>query len=357
MQKFLTVTVARMNPATLGRAGRWPFAGFVAAWIASTAAATPAAAQVFEGDLVLTTQTQVDTFAYTAVTGELLVMDDGSDPITNLDGLSSLIMVGRFLFVANNPALTDVDGLSNVTQGGPALGIGVFGNDSLTNVDGLIGLTFVGEDLNVFDNASLTNVDGLSNITSVGRILRVSDNALLTDVDGLRNITSVGMQVPGFGFMQITNNDSLTDVDGLSNLTSVGANLICSGNDVLTDVDGLSSLTLVEGNLIIEDNDSLMEFCGLYPLLAADGLAGGYSVLRNLANPTEQDILNGGPCDPADTIGELFAAGAINQGAATALLQLADNSLTGLSSLLTVFVQNGILTPLEAQLLFVIASN
>jgi hypothetical protein len=119
----------------------------------------------------------------------------------------------------------------------------------------------------------------------------------------------------------------------------------------------LNSLTLVGGDLTVLDNASLAEFCGLYPLLAADGLAGGYSVSRNFANPTEQDILNGGPCDPADTIGELFAGGAINQGEATALLQLADNSLTGLANFLTVLVQNGILTPLEAKLLFVIASN
>jgi hypothetical protein len=189
------------------------------------------------------------------------------------------------------------------------------------------------------------------------------------------------MQVPGFGFMHINNNDSLTDVDGLSSLTSVGGDLICSGNAVLTnvdgligltsvegnlevshnasltDVDGLSSLTLVGGDLTLRNDASLTEFCGLYPLLAAGGLAGGYSVSGNVANPTEQDILNGGPCDPADTIGELFAAGAINQGEATALLHLADNSLTGLANFLTVLVQYGVLTPVEAQLLFVIASN
>jgi hypothetical protein len=43
----------------------------------------------------------------------------------------------------------------------------------------------------------------------------------------------------------------------------------------------LNSLTLVGGDLTVLDNASLAEFCGLYPLLAADGLAGGYSVLRN----------------------------------------------------------------------------
>jgi hypothetical protein len=427
LHQFLKTTVTTMKLDTLTHGARWGFAALVAVWIVSTAAVAPAAAQVFDGNLELTTQTQVDEFAFTAVTGDLVIQDDGSDPIMNLDGLNGLTTVGRHLsvldniwlidvdglsslnsvgatmrfqnntsltdvdgllslsivgrfFFTDNPSLTNLDGLSNLTQGGPGLSIGISGNDSLANVDGLLGLTSVKEDLVVIDNDSLTNVDGLRNITSVGRVLRFSGNPLLTDLDGLSNITSVGVQVPGLGFMHINNNDSLTNVDGLISLTSVGGSVFFSGNDLLTDVDGLINLTSVERNLtivfndslmnvdglssltsvgddlIVEDNGLLMRFCGLYPLLATDGLAGGYFVSGNGDNPSEQDILNGGPCDPADTIGDLFAEGVITEGEATALLQLADNNLDGLAGILTGFVQSGILTPAEAQLLFVIAT-
>ena len=266
-------------------------------------AATPATAEVFdEGDVILETQAQVDNFSYTEVTGNLSVWDDGTDPITNLDGLS--------------------------------------------------GLTSVGGSMNISGNDSLTNLDGLSGLTSVGGIgLKISDNETLTDVDGLSSLTSLE------GSLWIQGNDSLTDVDGLSGLTSVGGFVAIVRSDSLTDVDGLSSLTSVGASLGIERNESLTEFCGLHPLLAADGLAGGYFVSNNAANPTQDQILAGGPCDPADTIAELFAEHVIKKSEAQMLQQLADDSLEELADFLTLFVEEGTLAPSEAQLLFVIASN
>jgi len=90
--------------------------------------------------------------------------------------------------------------------------------------------------------------------------------------------------------------------------------------------------------------------------LAADGLAGSDTVTDNAANPTVLQILEDGPCDPTGTIPDLLAAGAINQGEAMALSHVADHSLQGLTRLLELLVEQGHLTPLEAQLLFAIAS-
>ena len=223
-------------------------------------------------------------------------------------------------------------------------------NSSLTNVDGLSNLTWAGGDVVIDDNGSLMDVNGLSSLTSITGTLFITSNAL-KNVDGLSGITSVAAD------LGITNNGLLTNVDGLSGLRSVGGNLRFSGDFSLTNLDGVSGLETVGGSLMILSNFELTEFCGLYRLLAGDGLGGNYEVSSNGENPSVQDILDEGPCDPADTIGELLAEGAINEGMAMALLQLADNSLEGLAGILTGFVQGGILTPSESQLLLAIASS
>jgi len=172
-------------------------------------------AQVIEGDVILSTQAEVNSFAGTSITGNLTI--HGSD-IVDLTPLSTLTSVGG-LYVPNN--------------------------------------------------AALTNLDGLGNITSVGWVLYVQNNDALTNLDGLGNITSVGW------FLHIFDNAVLTNLDGLSNLTY-------AGND-----------------LAVYDNGSLNIFCGLYPLLSSNGLQGSYTVADNLVNPTQQQIIDNGPCVPS----------------------------------------------------------
>src|SRR4030067_314275 len=180
-------------------------------------------AQVYNGDLTLTSQAEVDDFHYTEVTGNLSIDEAVAVNITNLDSLSELTTIGGTLFI--------------------------------------------------FNNNSLTNVNGLFNLTSVG------------------------------GFLHIYNNNALTNIDALSNLTSVGGALFIYNNNALTNIDGLSSLTSVGGDLGITNNIALVEFgfCGLYALLSPvpDGLVGTYTVSGNGGpdpDPTEQQIIDGGPC-------------------------------------------------------------
>lgn len=139
------------------------------------------------------------------------------------------------------------------------------GND-ITDLTPLSSLTSVGDDLEIGNNAALTTLDGLNNINSVGYNLVVIDNPVLTNLDGLINVTSVGH------ILEVRYNDTLTTLDGLSNITSVGSNLSVNGNS------------------------SLNSFCGLYSLLSNNGLGGGYFVSGNLLNPTQQQIIDDGPC-------------------------------------------------------------
>ncbi|MCB0853486.1 MAG: hypothetical protein KDD63_14770, partial [Bacteroidetes bacterium] len=315
-------------------------------------------AQVYTGDLTLSTQAQVNAFAYSEVTGNLTV--SGAD-ITNLDGLAglntvegrlhirnnpaltsingltTLLSIGNWLDISNNPSLTNIDGLSGLTSAdnvniGPndallnidglssltSLGqIGFDSNNALTNLDGLAGLTTIGE-LAIWNNDALTNLDGLSGLTSVGYLwfgnndalpnldaltaitsiglLEIFDNPSLTNIDGLSALSSVQD-------MYITNNDMLTNLDGLSAL-SLARNLWINDNDMLTNLDGLSALTSVGNRVRIYNNPVLNSFCGLYPLING-GFTGMYIVTGNATNPTIADILAAGSCSDFTLINAL----------------------------------------------------
>ncbi len=64
--------------------------------LAALVVVVPAAqAQVCEGDIILETQADVDAFACTEVTGNLIIESGATDPITSLTGLSSLTRAVR----------------------------------------------------------------------------------------------------------------------------------------------------------------------------------------------------------------------------------------------------------------------
>ena len=126
--------------------------------------------------------------------------------------------------------------------------------------------------------------------TSITGHLGVVQGSDIVDLTPLSTLTSVG------GYLSIEGNDVLTNLDGLSSLTSVGSDLIINGNNALTNLDGLSNITSVGGHLSVFFNDALNSFCGLYTLLSSNGLGGDYNVYDNLLNPTQQQIIDDGPC-------------------------------------------------------------
>ena len=242
-------------------------------------------AQVYNGDLVLESQADVDRFNYSEVTGNLTIEEISEGNIKNLNSLSSLVYVGGFLIlyqntelsnvdglanlisvggrftIYNNEALTNLNGLTNLTDIGGTLSIS--SNNALVNLDGLNSLNYIGGDLNINSNNSLTNIEGLSSLSWISGGLGIAHTSVLTNLDGLSEITSLQ-------YLTFHSADGLTDINGLSSLDSIKGQFSMDGCRSLTNLDGLSHLSYVGGNFTLWGN-SLTNIHGLINLETIQG--------------------------------------------------------------------------------------
>jgi len=238
-------------------------------------------AQVFNGPLTLSTQSEIDTFNFTEVTGQLTISESSSGGIENLNGLSTLISVGGGLLIDNNTALTSLNGLDNLTSVGSTgtapigtgediVGLQISNNQMLNSIEALSSLSSIGSFLEIEDNVSLSSLNGLQGISTInGNVFILNNNSLL-NLEGLNNIT----QVTGTGILIvgvfIVGNDMLSSLQGLNNLTTItDGGLSITNNDALTSLSGLSSLETINVGgstslgLNIIDNDGLVSLEGL----------------------------------------------------------------------------------------------
>lgn len=251
--------------------------------------------------------TNIDGLSNITGVGSLFL--NNNDALPNIDGLSGLTSIGYYLQITDNASLTNIDGLSNIIS---VVDLFIDNNDALTNIDGLSSLASIGNYLQITENATLTNIDGLSAISSIGTDLYIYNNLLLNSIAGLSSLSSVSnlsiinnaslSNVNGLssltsitGTLSVQSNAALINIDGLSNFTSAYS-IDISGNASLTNIDGLSNLASVTSDLTIINNTTLSEFCGLYYLFYINGLGGNYVVSGNATTPTQQSIVNNGPC-------------------------------------------------------------
>lgn len=100
--------------------------------------------------------------------------------LLNFLGLSNLTYINcNGFYCENNYLLADFTGLENLKKCIGILKIGI--NGSLVNIDALTGLNEFGGGVYIHDNAALANLDGIKNIrgTSIS-YLRIFNNSLLT---------------------------------------------------------------------------------------------------------------------------------------------------------------------------------
>ena len=291
------------------------------------------------GNIVLTTQTEVDAFGPCTVfdgtieiggdditdlsafdglqeiTGRLQITTDN---LTSLDAFHQLETVGDNLVIAGNAALVSMNAFSNLESVEKSLVIS--NNGELVDIQGFDILQSV-EDLIIQYNIKITNIDAFSSLNSVQDLL-IEFNPLLENVDGLSNINSTLTSIrliEDYGLQNINGLSHITEVtevfiiaecvvlqsfDPLSNLTSVGSSLIISLNNLIENLDGLSNLETIGGNLTLSNNAALSDCCGLYPLLSSNGVSGTINISNNpLACSSESEILT--TCAPTTCTGNI----------------------------------------------------
>jgi len=174
-------------------------------------------------------------------------------PVANLHGLESLTFIGEGITVERLSGLTDITALSNVTSIGTmgpvdTRSLRIINNPRLTNLDGLENITTIESDVHAYDN-DLRNVNGLSSLTSIGADLNLGGNVNLNDISGLSNLTTIGGNV-------VLYHTALTNLDDLNNLTAIGGYLYLFNNPHLTDLSGLSNLATMGDRLAINHPDN-----------------------------------------------------------------------------------------------------
>jgi hypothetical protein len=277
----------------------------------------PLMAQVFDGDIRLETQDEVDAFNYTSVTGNLIIF--GGPDVTNLEGLSELISIGGKLHVTCGAS--NFNGLDNLVSIGGDLVIKFM---LVTDMTGLGSLETIGGDFD-FQYARFSSFKGLNNLREIGgRMYCCGEENIFTNFEGLESLTTLESLIIGddceyepnnierlnglsglttiTGSLRIRGCPELGTLDGLSNLTSAGSidiidnmnlwviglsglevvhnSLRIIGNNSLYDLDDLHNLNTVGGNLYITHNNfaqmdgwgGFQGFCGLYNLLVNNGL-------------------------------------------------------------------------------------
>jgi len=131
-----------------------------------------------------------------------------------------------------------------------------------------------------------SNLKGLSSLTSIGGALIISKTIGLNDFSDLKNLTTVG------DYIILAYNQGLTSI-GMESLSLVGNYFNIIYNEDLIDLEGLTKLRSNGGapDLTIWSNTKLKDYCGIKPLLS--DFTGIFSVMSNLYNPSQQDIIDG----------------------------------------------------------------
>jgi hypothetical protein len=160
--------------------------------------------------ITFSTQEEIDNFQInypgcTEIEGDVIIGNLYGSNISNLNGLSSLILIGGYLTIIHNDELSSFQGLNNLTSA---------------------------KSLIIDENNILTSLSGLNNLSSLNEALGIYGNLMLNDLSALSNLNQ------SIEFIEIINNDNLTNLSGLENInTSSLIELEIFGNLLLSECD------------------------------------------------------------------------------------------------------------------------
>jgi hypothetical protein len=206
-------------------------------------------AQVYQGDIVLRRQSQVDSFrlvygSIVGLTGTLVIGAYDTTQLSNIhniDSLSSIEGIGGNFYVANTKFLRNLQGLAH--------------------------LNFVNGFTSILYNRGLQTLEGLDNMSHVGTSLYIYNNDSLLTLSSLRKVRTLSAD-PDFSYFKILRNPLLHTI-GMESLQSVLWMFI--EDNGLENLDGLDSLQS-GGYIFMRNLPKLKSVSGLKRLRQAEGL-------------------------------------------------------------------------------------
>ncbi|WP_339924510.1 hypothetical protein [uncultured Cyclobacterium sp.] len=205
------------------------------------------------GDLVLTTQTELNDWAlrcHTGIQGDLFILGgDDQDPILDLSALELVTHVYGDLKIENTANLKNLHGLENLT-----LVEGWVTIEKNSNLETLEGLSLSEPrhlNLTINDNPLLLNLKGLDNIKKLGYVF-IDSNSSLIDFQGLEQVYEISQLV-------VTSNGAQTSFQGLNNVRHIGS-IELKYFDI-TNFDGFQGVETI-GSLTLWDMRRLEDFTG-----------------------------------------------------------------------------------------------
>ena len=220
-----------------------------------------------KGQMDIIQNAELQNLGFQNLTSVMRTIRITANPVlSSLSGLQLTGVVTSFMLVGSN--VTNLNALANVTTIG-ALDYGdliIQDNPLLSDLSGLLNITLVNKSLEIRNNDSLLNLNGLNALTTIGTgNLAILDNALLTEINGLQNLTSVGATGNLDGVL-ILNNPALLNLTGLASLATLKGSFTVRNNSALTDVSDVNITTQILGyssGFILENNDALVNLSGM----------------------------------------------------------------------------------------------
>jgi hypothetical protein len=186
---------------------------------------------VFDGDVILKTQEEVNQFGrtcYSAVDGLLQIGDyDKNSDISDLSALGNIRRAQK-VHLIRNPELTSLKGLQALNQ--------IF--------DGIL----------LFNNPLIEDLNEFSNIRNSHLSITLYENTSLNSLKGLDGIRE-------YNNVDIVGNPALRDLERLNGAERMNC-LYIEGNNILRSLNGLESLNAINC-LYIWSNPQLTDYCAI----------------------------------------------------------------------------------------------
>ncbi|HLO56814.1 MAG TPA: thrombospondin type 3 repeat-containing protein [Saprospiraceae bacterium] len=190
--------------------------------------ATMLSATVYNGNIGLASQNDVNNFNSTYGCDSIIGNLDISADVSSLAGLSNIKYISGNLSIQYSN-LTTTAGMSNLKK--------VNGN------------------IFIFQNYILASIEGWTNLTDIGGNLAVQSNYALTSID-FDKVANVGYSStdPTTNIIGIFGNSSVTSINTFKSLKQYNGELNFGGNLLLTSILGFDSLTTVRSIKILDQN-------------------------------------------------------------------------------------------------------